>query len=647
VTEALLQKPILALTLSFAGKREVAADALAGLHADLGLVFREVANGLGAYHDEARAGGPAARRFTADAPARLTLVTGLADGSDHIAADLFNSPNLQSPHVARRLGAILPCPRDDYVANSRIEDTATFERQAAACAFILELDGQMPRRPDADQGDEAARTRAIRQRGAAFNAQSEFLLRHGDLLVAVDDPSVGGQIGGTRQSIRNALDFGLPVVLLRLGRPGIAILRTRSDMDDPPALQGDAALEGLTALVVDLIGSTGQELSGPYVAELLEEFYSGTTFVRGPFGGATLLPRIWSWFEKCFRRTTAIPPSLQAAAPYLAFRQRAAELSAYYAGLYRGSFLLGYLLALMAVGLAVASLLIVVYEARCPAHSATAICAGLEHHASWLLPILLVSKGVALIGMAWLSQRAHGKHLSHRAADYRYLAERLRAMIFLPHAGSLRPPSHLSQPFTTRVATQSVIDRLFRSIVRQADPLVALPTSDGKTIRPDSSAAREVVRNAWLAAQQTYHANNADTLNRMTRWLDVSGRVIGFLAIGLVFLDGVTALLGSLVHGVKEAKYVVEPWVIALDALLPAAIASLNGVRFQSECSRLADRSEQMKYELQHLEQRAETVWARSAGMLDVLRVAEDAARLTLDEVAEWTAIYGKEFVEM
>ncbi len=32
---------------------------------------------------------------------------------------------------------------------------------------------------------------------------------------------------------------------------------------------------------------------------------------------------------------------------------------------------------------------------------------------------------------------------------------------------------------------------------------------------------------------------------------------------------------------------------------------------------------------------------------LDVLRLAEDVARSTIDEVAEWSAIYGKDFTEM
>jgi len=91
----------------------------------------------------------------------------------------------------------------------------------------------------------------------------------------------------------------------------------------------------------------------------------------------------------------------------------------------------------------------------------------------------------------------------------------------------------------------------------------------------------------------------------------------------------------------------LAPGLIFLAAVLPAAVASLNGVRFQSECARLSDRSAQMAVQLGLLQERANMPRPRPARMLDALRLAEDVARLTLDEVAEWSAIYGKEFVEM
>ena len=246
---------------------------------------------------------------------------------------------------------------------------------------------------------------------------------------------------------------------------------------------------------------------------------------------------------------------------------------------------------------------------------------------------------------------SQGRCFSHRAADYRYLSERLRAMIFLPHVGSLRAPPHLSQPYATRVATQGIIDRLFDSIARQAEPLKTLGAAEGKTIRPDAQAAMRVVGSEWIAVQGDYHHNNAIVLQGMTHWLESGARRLNGLIIAIVLIDLALVALdmaGLVPHMLSTVLHQgVEPVLIAMAAILPAAVASMNGVRFQSEFSRLADRSEQMKYELAHLEKRARMLWQRSDRMLDVLHVAEDAARLTLDEVADWTALYGQEVLEM
>jgi hypothetical protein len=75
--------------------------------------------------------------------------------------------------------------------------------------------------------------------------------------------------------------------------------------------------------------------------------------------------------------------------------------------------------------------------------------------------------------------------------------------------------------------------------------------------------------------------------------------------------------------------------------------ASFNGVRFQSECTRLADRSKQMAEELGRLAAVPPDRGDRDPRMMEVQRLAEDATRLTLGEVAEWSAIYGKDFPEI
>ena len=79
-------------------------------------------------------------------------------------------------------------------------------------------------------------------------------------------------------------------------------------------------------------------------------------------------------------------------------------------------------------------------------------------------------------------------------------------------------------------------------------------------------------------------------------------------------------------------------------------MAGLNGIRFQTECARLVDRSTQMKRMLDALRSHGDAVIAgmeasRSdpaipAGRtMDVLHLAENCSKLTLDEVPEWSFV--------
>jgi hypothetical protein len=284
-----------------------------------------------------------------------------------------------------------------------------------------------------------------------------------------------------------------------------------------------------------------------------------------------------------------------------------------------------------------------------PLHAALGLTRqGLE--ASLLL--LGAGKLAVVVAILRLTGRANDRRLAHRASDYRYLAERLRAMIFLPHAAALRSAYNWSLPYTTRVAAQDAIDRLFLAIVRQADPLQVAPgLKDGVVIRPEAGAALAVIRTRWLAGQRLYHERNHLLQHRMCRWLERTSRLLNQAVIGIVVLDLALAVLGAAEAMPRPLADLLSrngaPLLIALAAVLPAAVASLNGVQFQSECSRLADRSEHMAAQLRQLEDRADLARPRALRLLDALRLGEDVARTTIDEVAEWSAIYGKDFVEM
>ncbi len=673
MTDTAPPRPILALTLAAAGKRVVPDDARPDLTEALTLAFDALAARLSALGDMARrAGDPLGARFDEKTPARLTLVTGLADGVDQVAGAIFLDGG-SAPRVERVLGAVLPCGREDFVANSKVEDRATFDAQLTRCAFVVELDGAMPAsplKPDPCGGGTAppwarADAEITRERGEAFSGQSEVLLRQVDILLAVDNPRDDARVGGTRETIQGALEMGTPVILLHLGEAGFAVLRTRGDFDEPVMLPPGAAYQAVARLVDELIGVSRSAGEDAYVDALIAQFFAASP------PPPRWLNRFWDRFEIWFKNAKgpfdyyrgracaaraaaprpatqppapsqrATPPSSSPESPYDSYKLRASQLSGYYAGQYRGAFLAAYALAVVAVAAAVLSLAIAPHNTGDAGDPWWQALMGLGVLKIWIV-----------VGIFRLADRANKERLAHRAADYRYLSERLRAMTYLPKAACLRSPAPWSLPYTTRVAAQGVIDQLFAAIVRQAEPLKVLEGArEGQVVRPDAGAAMTAIREDWLIDQVDYHARNRKKLKAMSRWLEHLGRGVNGAVIAVAAAD----VLLLVVEGAHLLPSIYEPFLhdllaptlIAFAAVLPAAVASANGVRFQSECTRLADRSLQMAEELSRLEARSWIIRSRPIRIVDALHLATDTARLTLDEVAEWSAIYGKEFVEM
>lgn len=222
----------LELTLALVGKRRIEPAHLAAMKTDLASVFNTVSEALAIAFG---AGG-----------ARLTLITGLADGADQIASAIFLHG--ASGFVTRVLGAILPCPGEEFARNSPVEDLAAFERAAQSCSFITVLRGRLqPPPPDGLTTDVARLTR--RERGDAFAAQADALLRDADILVAIDDPDDEGKIGGTRHTLHRALSRGLPLILIQLGRAGISLPCLDSPIERAKSPQGEDARAALVALV--------------------------------------------------------------------------------------------------------------------------------------------------------------------------------------------------------------------------------------------------------------------------------------------------------------------------------------------------------------------------------------------------------------
>lgn len=619
-------RPTPALALAVAGKRSLPSAAIPHLEKQLNALFEAVEERLQVIPDS-EAKPPLVSRLDLEAAPRLTLVSGLADGADRIAVDVFLAGSRRRSPVELVLGAVLPCDAAAYVAQSPIADAEGFDRQAKRCAFVVELDGSLAEGPSRD---------------GAFQAQAEILLRHADILVAIDDPDDEGRLGGTRQAIGSALHLGLPVALMHTTKEGVAILHARADFDEPVFLPPTAAALAIWRLVGDLMGLEAQ--FDPDAVRGLEQFFASSP------PRADWRNWLWTGFERAFNgdgtphASRETPHASRDTNPFAVYRTRASYLANYYAGQYRGAFLAGYGLAVFAVGLAAGSLL---------ALPGTGVPASVGKES--LLATLGAAKLSVLVAIMLLAGDANRRRLAHRAADWRYLSERFRAMAFLPCAGALRAAVNWSLPYTTRLSAQGMIDQLFQSIVRQTSPLDALHGErNGTRLRQAPATALAVIRHEWLNGQRAYHRKNARTLGRMTAALEGLGRALNWAVVAVVAADLALLFMGWTTEGrgaLGLASWAVEhrmtPTFLVITAVLPAAIASLAGIRFQSECARLADRSQHMADQLHAVAERAELLDLRPVRALDALRLAEDVATLTIDEVAEWSAIYGKAMVEM
>ncbi|WP_058554596.1 hypothetical protein [Thiohalocapsa sp. ML1] len=737
-------RPRVVLRLGFAGRREIDGAQLTNLARALDRVLARLGHRLAALTPGtplATSAEPLVAAFY-DGRRRplLRLVTGLCEGADTAAAlaleRLTVTADTAGPHAAAascidtELAAVLPFDIARYRASRYDWFQAEFDRQAAACAYIVELDGLHDRPQPAPEPDSPRDRLARRRRARGYRAQSKVLLRQVDLLIAAADPDAAGKAGGTLETIAAALAFALPVVFIHTGDASIRVVDPEQDLASALAdpLPTDAALDAtLDRLVEQLIADpelAASRTDGGVAVEglpLLAEFFDAAQTPPAP-AHRTFADRLRHWSWRALRERLGTRPRTGASAedggdggdggfapeasPFHVYRDRARRLNHHYSGLYRGAFVLGYGLAVAAVLLATLALVLLgqgqseaaqilkgaadAGHAAAPALAATTATG----HAQavlpdWLVPALL-ALGFGKLVIVWFiarnTQRANGEQWSDLAVDYRYLAERLRTMLYLPLAGSFQPPAAAPPQYASRVARQSAVDWLFEAILRSVSPAAfgvdeTLPGWNGGTLRvrvlrPRPASALAVLREHWVRGQVAYHADNARIMRRLDLFTEQTARRLGSALVAVVVLDLALVaweLRGTLPASIAPTAHLAAPWLMFLAALLPAAVAALSGLRFQSECRRLAERSEHLRrllggrpadrharppeltggrwLELATLSQRVDGCTADpdsdiGAWSADALAAAERIAIDCVREVAEWSVLYAKELPE-
>lgn len=680
-----LEKPRLVLRVGVAGVIKLPESQRARLHELFTQVYRVLATRLEALSP---ARDPSTRPDICsyyapgddDSPARplMRVVSGLADGTDQIAFESMlafecearTSPSQPGARTDLELVAILPCDAASFRDNSEVNDKAAFDTLLGRCAYAIELDGRCVPHPPHHAGPDRLTTE---RRNRAFRVQAAALLRHCDLLIASADLDSGAGAGGTRETMAAAVALGIPVILLSAaadegGRP-VTVITRPVDLErlaEPSAAPWHGTVD---QVVTRILADPRTSRAGPFAredadrgaarldgaeAELLDEFFGGGE------RRARVRPRLWTAFVRRFHRLTASGADT-VVEPFAAFRARAAQLSAHYTGLYRGAFLLNYTLAALAVALAVATLVYLLFLAR---HLAPEGVGGRV-----LFSIAIVELAV-LVAIFLNTHRGNSHHWNSKAVDYRYLAERLRAMYYLSPMASLR----LAPPRVARYAAtalrQSVIDWLLQALIRQAPPdtgmsPVATPATPSRSttrvVRSDVDRALAHVHDNWLATQIEYHRATSHTQLRMHRWIQRWVWRLNLAVIIIVFLDLllILARLLGVRGGLVEAGHSYGPVLVFFAAVLPAAVASLNSIRFQSECLRIAERSAVMVGMLEGCRAECEVLQARmraahansGAGdpggwTLEAFDLGEVCAQMLSDEVAEWSVLYSRDLLE-
>jgi hypothetical protein len=314
-------------------------------------------------------------------------------------------------------------------------------------------------------------------------------------------------------------------------------------------------------------------------------------------------------------RSTPVGCVLDNLRPFYAWPDK---LAVVYANRYRSAFLLAFLLAATAVGLA----LLPFGAQLAPHHPLEIVCIALE-----LMAILVI------LILVW---RARRQRWHERWLDYRMLAEMVRHLRLVAPLGGVRPvppvPAHWAtygEPSATWMAWYA------RAVERD----LGLPSAvvDKAYL---STCLEQLIQ--LIKGQVSFHAASARRSDhiehRLHRW-GILLLAATLLACGLHFAAGVFAW--HLPGGLPAA-------LTFCCGLFPALGAALAGILNQGEFRRVAKRSLAMREQLEKLLTETENVAAAvngcgaAASQLSPLVSARtsEVARLLVHEVLDWRVVF-------
>jgi hypothetical protein len=533
-------------------------------------------------------------------PSEITMLNGLAEGSDQIAAEQFLGFDTKAK---KHLHAILPMAVAEF--------KKTIELPAAAPLFekLWEI---------ADQHIELKAPTDAPDENAPFRMQSNYLVENGDMLLASADLAAEVKVGGTLDTIQKFLNMGKPVFVYEYterawyisGSTGIA-----STLNDLIKLE-DLTYWDMKKTDIEYF----KEISEINANNIPDRYLERPRF------------KILSWFENRVKQGVNSNyqeyklPLDHHANNIEQIKKKYDSVAYHYSKLYRGGYLLNYFGFAIAVTIAAFALCLLYYGQF------------LKEDYQWIIAIFVTVLGMlklaVIITIIRNTENLKRKNINRKHVDFRYVAERLRVDVAYAINGqknhfSPKLGSHLSSLIATNTAT-----KLYEKIV--LTELASIPIHDS-----NNHEAREYL----IQDQLNFHIDRGHRHRQIEQKLEHWSEKMNIWVKRLVILDLLLAALYLICHFCNWHYEIVHyihhsaGALILITISLPAFVACLVGITAQSEYDKLAIRNERLENELE-LSNNALTAQFTQNEF-------DKAAQKMVDEVAEWTLIYEKKVYEM
>jgi hypothetical protein len=521
--------------------------------------------------------------YTQESPL-MRLISPLAEGADRLVAE-------EALARGYELQALLPFPREQYEETfaARPGSKDQFETLLTQATTVLELGGA-PK---------------------PFHTVGHILLLQCDLLIAVWNGAPAQGEGGTGQVVEDALQLKIPTLRIEASPPHRACFWQAGEQSGDPPRRGNlkALLERLRVALLPPphpVKERHASLAGrmwrfflppPTVDRLRIERFFKEKPPAWKWGAIFLAFRyLWTgeWEDPRKRKKLRMRLPVRALGTPIEWADNLAE---YYAGLYRSSFVVAYLMGACAV---LTALVGIVYEDL--------------SRLSFSAELVFIS---CIIGITLLGRR-EGWH--ERWMDYRLLTEALRQMEFLSPIGLVPPsfkvPVHLEPGDPQR----SWSNWHFHALVREAG------LKSGQMNIRYLAIYQEKVLQPMIARQVKYHSDNHKVFERLHH----RPHLVAQLLFGL-------AAIACLLH-------VIGGWCDSFELLLsfaaivlPAFGGALAAILHHGEFERLALRSRALGARLKLLQKDASVAGLTSS---QLSRIAEDLSDVMMAELVDWRFVF-------